>query len=81
MNAIELQNVSVWLKGALVLEDITLDIPVGDFAAVIGQNGAGKTTLIRVVLGTLRPSRGHVRLFGQPLASFHEWGRIGYIPQ
>ncbi|MFQ5986491.1 MAG: metal ABC transporter ATP-binding protein [Thermoplasmata archaeon] len=81
MDAIKLTNVRVRLKGATVLEDITLSVPVGDFAALIGQNGAGKTILLKVILGLIRPGRGHVRLFGEPVAAFQGWERVGYIPQ
>ncbi|MFQ5908368.1 MAG: metal ABC transporter ATP-binding protein [Thermoplasmata archaeon] len=81
MDAIELKDIRVGLKGTLVLEDITLNVPVGDFAALIGQNGAGKTTLIKVILGLLRPQRGQAFLFGEPVETFQGWARVGYIPQ
>ncbi len=81
MDAIELKDIRVRLKGTLVLEDITLSVPVGDFAALIGQNGAGKTTLIKVILGILRPQGGEAFVFGQPVEAFRAWERVGYIPQ
>lgn len=81
MDAVELKGVYVRLRGTVVLEDISLNVPVGDLAALIGQNGAGKTTLIKVVLGLLRPQRGQAFLFGEPVESFQAWERVGYIPQ
>lgn len=81
MKVVELEEVNLSLDGTHVLEDITLDIPAGDFVALIGQNGAGKTSLIKVILGALRPQRGTVRLFGQDVRQFGEWHRVGYIPQ
>ncbi|MFQ6013184.1 MAG: metal ABC transporter ATP-binding protein [Thermoplasmata archaeon] len=81
MNAIEVRDVRVRLKRTMVLEDITLSVPVGDFAALIGQNGAGKTTLIKVILGLLRPQRGQAFLFGEPVETFQGWERVAYIPQ
>ena len=44
-----------------------LELRVGEAVVVAGTNGSGKTTLLRVAAGSLRPSRGHVELFGRPL--------------
>lgn len=64
-----------------VLREASLGVRHGEFVAVIGGNGSGKTTLLRVGLGLLKPSHGTVRLFGQPLARFREWRKVGYVPQ
>ncbi|MGH7753478.1 MAG: metal ABC transporter ATP-binding protein, partial [Gemmatimonadales bacterium] len=53
----------------------------GDVLGLIGPNGSGKTTLLRVLLGLLRPTCGHVRLFGTEIAAFRQRERIGYVPQ
>ena len=62
-----------------VLEDINLTVYEHDFIGLIGPNGGGKTTLLRVLLGLLPPTRGRIRILGQPV----EVGRkhIGYVPQ
>lgn len=62
-----------------VLEDINLSVKEQDFIGLIGPNGGGKTTLLRVLLGLLPPTKGQVRIMGQPV----EKGRrhIGYVPQ
>lgn len=77
----ELQHVCVDYGGDRVLEQVNLSIRRGDFLGILGPNGAGKTTLLRVMLGLVRPSCGHVRLFGQDLRSFRAWHRVGYVPQ
>jgi zinc transport system ATP-binding protein len=65
--------------GVPALTDITLQVPEGDFLAVIGPNGGGKTTLLKLLLGLVRPSRGRVEVFGRPPGeSGHS---IGYVPQ
>ncbi len=77
----ELAHVCVDFDGERVLDRVDLQIHRGDFLGVIGPNGAGKTTLLRVLVGLVRPSCGHVRLFGQDVRQFREWHRVGYVPQ
>lgn len=64
-----------------VLREASLRIAPGEFVAVVGANGSGKTTLMRLGLGLLRPSHGTVRLFGEPVARFRDWSKVGYVPQ
>ncbi|MEU6806335.1 ABC transporter permease subunit [Streptomyces neyagawaensis] len=51
--------------GFLALDGVDLDVPAGRVSAVVGPNGAGKSTLFHCLAGTLRPSRGAVRLGGR----------------
>lgn len=80
-NIIELRGVSFGYTEELVLQDIDLAIHRGDYLGVVGPNGGGKTTMLKIMLGLLKPGRGEVLLFGQPLNRFKEWSRIGYVPQ
>lgn len=50
--------------GMPVLNDVTLDLAMGQFVAVMGDNGSGKTTLLRCLLGLLRPTVGQVAVLG-----------------
>jgi zinc transport system ATP-binding protein len=75
------QDLTVELGGLPVLRGVSLSIRAGEAVALMGGNGSGKSTLVRTVLGLLPHERGAVRLFGQPLRSFREWARIGYVPQ
>lgn len=72
---------SVSLEGSPVLHGVELHVGKGEFVALLGSNGSGKTTLVRALLGLLPLTEGELRLFGEPIASFHEWHRIGYVPQ
>jgi len=64
-----------------VLEDVDLEVRAGEFVALVGPNGSGKSTLLRVLLGSLEPSAGVVRLFGLPPDRFADRARVGYVPQ
>ena len=67
--------------GAPVLDGVTLTVAPGAFKVITGENGAGKSTLLRLVLGELKPTAGEVRLFGRDPMRFHDWTRVGYVPQ
>jgi len=51
-----------------VLKDVSFTVNPKEFTAVIGPNGCGKTTLVRVLLKTLSPDTGSVRLLGKDLS-------------
>lgn len=61
-------------NGKTVLRDINFSIAQGDFLAITGPNGGGKTTLMRIILGLLKPTHGHVE---HTLTGL----RTGYLPQ
>jgi nitrate/nitrite transport system ATP-binding protein len=48
-----------------VLRDISLDVPRGEFVAIIGHSGCGKSTLLNIVAGLTEPSSGYVFLEGR----------------
>ena len=56
--------------GTIVAVDhVDLNVEPGDVYGFLGPNGAGKTTTLRMMLGLIRPTEGHVELFGRdPLA-------------
>ena len=51
--------------GAEILRDISFAIEPQSFQFLTGPSGAGKTTLLRLVLLSLKPTRGFITLFGQ----------------
>lgn len=77
--AIEIKDLWLSFRGNLVLEDVNLTLPEGEFLGIIGPNGAGKSVLMKILLGLLRPDRGTVLIFGSPPAETR--GEIGYVPQ
>jgi zinc transport system ATP-binding protein len=77
--AIVLDRVSASYDGRPALEDVSFQVPQGDFAALIGPNGAGKSTILRLLLGLVRPTSGRVQVFGHPPG--RDERPIGYVPQ
>ena len=51
-----------------VLQGISLDIPRGDFLALMGPSGSGKTTLLNLIGGLDRPTSGTVEVAGEPVS-------------
>jgi branched-chain amino acid transport system ATP-binding protein len=64
---LKLTNVSTRIGGFEAVRDISLEIPGGDFVALLGSNGAGKTTLFRTIAGVLKPVHGMVEFKGQQI--------------
>lgn len=50
-----------------IVKDVSLDCPVGQSIAIIGESGSGKSTLSRMILGIERPDKGNVTLNEQPM--------------
>jgi zinc/manganese transport system ATP-binding protein len=78
--ALAIEHLHCAYDGALVLENVSLQIPQGAFCGIVGPSGAGKTTLLRALLGALPHIEGSLRVFGQPVAAGRP-PRIGYVPQ
>ena len=64
--AISLRNLSKRFgEGVLAVDDLSLDVPVGQIYGLIGPNGAGKTTVLRMLLGLIHPTKGVSYIFGE----------------
>ncbi len=66
----------------LALQDVNLSVPPGRIG-LVGANGAGKTTLIRLLLGMIHPTGGHMQVLGIPVSKepLGIRSRIGYMPE
>ena len=60
--------------GTLAVEDLSINVNRGEFAAVVGPSGCGKSTLMKLATGLQFPFKGAVRVAGEvvskPVASF-----------
>jgi phosphonate transport system ATP-binding protein len=50
--------------GTVALDEITFDVPKGQFCVLLGHSGAGKSTILRLVNGLVEPSHGSVTIDG-----------------
>lgn len=72
----------------IALEDLTLDIPKGEFFCLMGPSGSGKSTLLHLIAGIDRPTAGAIEVLGSEIGSMDErqlarWrsDNIGYVFQ
>ena len=82
MTGVTLQNVSKNFGKTKALENIDWEIRDGEFMVLVGPSGCGKTTMLKIILGALEPSSGHVYLNRKliddvPIAKRN----IGFVPQ
>lgn len=64
------QQITKRFGGLTAVNEVSVDLKLGEIHAVIGPNGAGKSTLINLLTGDLPASSGHVRLMGQDITGW-----------
>ena len=78
---IRTQGLTKTFGSVRALDGLDLEVAPGEVHGFLGPNGAGKSTTIRIVLGLMRASGGHVELFGgdpwRQAATLHE--RLAYV--
>ena len=83
--ALELVDVTAGYGRSMVLHGVSVKVPTGGGAALMGHNGAGKTTLLRVAVGLLPVRSGTVLLDGEDVTKLRPNARVkrglGYVPQ
>jgi branched-chain amino acid transport system ATP-binding protein len=82
---LSVEHLSVSIQSVQILRDVSLSLPAGTMAGLIGRNGAGKTTLMKSVMGLLKSSSGTVRFEDHDLLAIPTHARtrlgIGYMPE
>lgn len=80
-----LRGVSHGYRNVKALDDVTLDIPGGVMAGIIGPDGVGKSTLLALTAGVRRLQTGSIMALDGDMASRSHrqecYGRIAYMPQ
>ena len=68
--ALSIRGASAGYGGRVILDTLTIELPVGACCAVLGPNGAGKSTLLRLIGGQLPPRAGSVEIMGRALEAW-----------
>ncbi|MBO6088014.1 LPS export ABC transporter ATP-binding protein [bacterium] len=82
---IEARNLIKIYGDRSVVNDVSFDINKGEVVCLLGPNGAGKTTTFYMIVGLIKPNKGHVFLDGEDISAWTMNERakagIGYLPQ
>jgi ABC-2 type transport system ATP-binding protein len=84
MAAIDAKHIELtYSDGTQAVEDVTIDIPEGEFFGFLGPNGAGKTTTIKTLVTLLQPTGGDITVNGYDVEAQPQAVResIGYMAQ
>tara|TARA_B100000674_G_C37945640_1_gene964818 strand:+ start:819 stop:2039 length:1221 start_codon:yes stop_codon:yes gene_type:complete len=66
---------------AKAVNNVDFEIKRGEVFGLLGPNGSGKSTTIKMLLGLLYPTRGHIEVFGHSPRHVATKSRIGYLPE
>lgn len=63
------------------VKNASIEVKRGEIFGLLGPNGSGKSTSIKMLLGLLFPTEGHIRVLGRSPREVHVKRRIGYLPE
>ncbi len=66
---------------ARAVDAVDFDVRRGEVFGLLGPNGSGKSTTVKLILGLLNPTKGHIEVFGHSSRHVATKSRIGYLPE
>jgi ABC-2 type transport system ATP-binding protein len=66
---------------ARAVDNVDFEVRRGEVFGLLGPNGSGKSTTVKLLLGLLNPTRGHIEVFGHSPHHVQTKSRIGYLPE
>jgi branched-chain amino acid transport system ATP-binding protein len=82
---LRVDDLNAYYGASHVLQGVTLEVPPGGVASVLGRNGVGKTTTLRAIMGLATTRGGRVALEGRDITGWppHAVARAGvaYVPE
>lgn len=79
-----MENGTIAYDRQVVIDNLSVEIPVGSFTAILGPNGCGKSTLLRALARVVPLASGRVLLDSQPISALKSKEvarRVGLLPQ
>src|ERR1700739_848672 len=80
---LEVRKLTKLYPGIPAVDHVSFTIKPGEILGYLGPNGAGKSTTVKMLIGLLEPTSGHIEFHGQEirrdLKSYQR--RIGYVPE
>jgi ABC-2 type transport system ATP-binding protein len=66
---------------ARAVDNVDFEVRKGEVFGLLGPNGSGKSTTVKMLLGLLHPTKGHIEVFGKSPRHVATKARIGYLPE
>src|SRR5881392_3509771 len=66
---------------ARAVDNVDFEVKRGEVFGLLGPNGSGKSTTVKLMLGLLYPTKGHIEVFGHSPRHVATKSRIGYLPE
>jgi ABC-2 type transport system ATP-binding protein len=66
---------------ARAVDNVDFEVRRGEVFGLLGPNGSGKSTTVKLILGLLYPTKGHIDVFGHSSRHVATKARIGYLPE
>lgn len=66
---------------ARAVDNVSFEVKRGEVFGLLGPNGSGKSTTVKMLLGLLFPTKGHIEIFGHSPRHVATKSRIGYLPE
>jgi len=66
---------------ARAVDNVDFEVKRGEVFGLLGPNGSGKSTTVKLLLGLLYPTKGHIEVFGHSPRHVATKSRIGYLPE
>jgi ABC-2 type transport system ATP-binding protein len=66
---------------ARAVDNVDFHVRRGEVFGLLGPNGSGKSTTVKLLLGLLHPTKGHIEVFGHSPRHVATKARIGYLPE
>jgi len=71
---LSIHNVSLSIKGRLIVDDVSITVNPGEVVGLMGPNGAGKTTTFNLAVGNIKPDKGEIIEVGKHIDLLNKKG-------